>query len=88
MLLRLEVEILYLKDQLLMQMKLILTAADATGGDKTLTLPNETGTILSTASSIANSNLANSSITIGSTSVALGATQGTFAGLHLKHPLH
>ena len=38
----------------------ILTAADATGGDKTLTLPNETGTILSTASSIANSNLANS----------------------------
>ena len=59
----------------------ILTAADATGGDKTLTLPNETGTILSTASSIANSNLANSSVTIGSTSVALGATQGTFAGL-------
>ena len=31
----------------------ILTAADATGSDKTLTLPNETGTILSTASSIA-----------------------------------
>ena len=59
----------------------ILTAADATGGDKTLTLPNETGTILTTASSIANSNLANSSVTIGSTSVALGATQGTFAGL-------
>ena len=61
--------------------ELILTAADATGGDKTLTLPNETGTILSTASSIANSNLANSSITIGSTNVSLGATQGTFAGL-------
>ena len=59
----------------------ILTADDATGGDKTLTLPNETGTILSTASSIANSNLANSAITIGSTSVSLGATQGTFAGL-------
>ena len=59
----------------------ILTAADATGGDKTLTLPNETGTILSTGSSIANSNLANSSLTIGSTSVSLGATQGTFAGL-------
>ena len=61
--------------------ELILTAADATGGDKTLTLPNETGTILSTASSIANSNLANSSITIGSTNVALGVTQGTFVGL-------
>ena len=43
----------------------ILTAADATGGDKTLTLPNETGTVLSTASSIANSNLANSAVTIG-----------------------
>ena len=59
----------------------ILSAADATGGDKSLILPNESGTILSTGSSIANSNLANSSITIGSTSVALGATQGTFAGL-------
>jgi hypothetical protein len=61
--------------------EIILTAADASGGDKTLTLPNETGTVLSTASSIANSNLANSAITIGSTSVSLGATQGTFAGL-------
>ena len=61
--------------------EIILTAADASGGDKTLTLPNETGTVLSTGSSIANSNLANSAITIGSTSVSLGATQGTFAGL-------
>jgi len=52
----------------------ILTAANATGSDKTLTLPNETGTILSTASSIANSNLANSTITFGSASVALGDT--------------
>ena len=59
----------------------ILTAANATGGDKTLTLPNETGTILSTASSIANSNLANSSLTIGSTSVSLGGTATTIAGL-------
>ena len=59
----------------------ILTAADATGGDKTLTLPNETGTILSTASSIANSNLANAAVTIGSTQVNLGATVTTFAGL-------
>ena len=59
----------------------ILTAADASGGDKTLTLPNETGTILSTASSIANSNLANSSLTIGSTSVSLGGTATTIAGL-------
>jgi len=59
----------------------ILTAVDATGGDKTLTLPNETGTLLTNASSIANSNLANSAVTIGSTSVSLGATVTTFAGL-------
>jgi len=59
----------------------ILTAADASGGDKTLTLPNETGTLLSTASSIANSNLANSAVTIGSTQVSLGGTVTTFAGL-------
>ena len=59
----------------------ILTATDASGGDKTLTLPNETGTILTTASSIANSNLANSTVTLGSTSVALGATAGTIAGI-------
>ena len=60
----------------------ILTAADATGGDKTLTLPNETGTILTSASSIANSNLANSAVTIGSTSVSLGATTQTFVGIN------
>ena len=59
----------------------ILTAADATGGDKTLTLPNETGTILSTASSIANSNLTNSAVTVGSTSISLGGTVTTFTGL-------
>ena len=59
----------------------ILTAADATGGDKTLTLPNETGTILSTASSIANSNLANSSFVIGGTTVALGGGASVFTGL-------
>tara|TARA_R100000654_G_scaffold20866_2_gene42149 strand:+ start:7817 stop:9094 length:1278 start_codon:yes stop_codon:yes gene_type:complete len=59
----------------------ILTAENATGSDKTLTLPNETGTILSTASSIANSNLANSSLTVGSTSISLGATATTIAGL-------
>ena len=63
----------------------ILTAADATGGDKTLTLPNETGTVLSTASSIANSNLANSAVTIGSTSVSLGATANTIAAVSYTH---
>jgi len=59
----------------------ILTAANATGGDKTLTLPNETGTLLSTASSIANSNLANSAVTVGSTSISLGGTATTIAGV-------
>ena len=59
----------------------ILTAANATGSDKTLTLPNETGTILTDASSIANSNLANSSLTVGSTSISLGGTATTIAGL-------
>ena len=59
----------------------ILTAADATGGDKTLTLPNETGTILSTASSIANSNLANSTVTVGTTGIALGSSATTIVGL-------
>ena len=32
----------------------ILTAADATGGDKTLTLPNETGTLITSASAATN----------------------------------
>ena len=49
--------------------------------DRILTLPDETGTILSTASSIANSNLANSTVTVGSTSIALGASATTIAGV-------
>ena len=58
-----------------------LTAPDATGGDKVIQLPNESGSILTTASSIANSNLANSTITFGSASVALGSTVTTYTGL-------
>ena len=53
----------------------------AATADVTLTLPAETGTVLSTASSIANSNLANSSVTIGSTAVALGASTASLAGV-------
>jgi len=49
--------------------------------DRIITFPDETGTVLTSASSIANSNLANSAVTIGSTSVSLGATAGTVAGL-------
>ena len=57
-----------------------LTVTDPTA-DRTITFPNETGTVLTTATSIANSNLANSSITIGSTGLALGGTATTLAGL-------
>jgi len=53
----------------------------ASTADVTITLPAETGTVLTTASSIANSNLANSTITIGSSSVALGSSQTTFTGI-------
>mgnify|MGYP005680997997 CR=1 FL=1 len=53
----------------------------ASTADVTITLPAETGTVLTTASSIANNNLANSTITIGNSSVALGSSQTTFTGL-------
>ena len=53
----------------------------ASTADVTITLPAETGTVLTTASSIANNNLANSTITIGSSSIALGSSQTTFTGL-------
>tara|TARA_R100000458_G_C8254513_1_gene230822 strand:- start:1 stop:1260 length:1260 start_codon:yes stop_codon:yes gene_type:complete len=57
-----------------------VTAAEPTA-DRTITFPNNTGTVLTTGSSIANSNLANSSVTIGGTPVALGASASTIAGL-------
>ena len=57
-----------------------LTVTDPTA-DRTVTLPNETGTVLTTATSIANGNLANSAVTIGSTSLSLGATATTFTGV-------
>jgi len=57
-----------------------LTVTDPTA-DRTITFPNETGTVLTTATSIGNSNLANSAVTIGSTGVTLGATVTTFVGL-------
>ena len=53
----------------------------ASTADVTITLPAETGTVLTTGSSIANSNLANSSITIGSTACALGATTTAITGV-------
>ena len=57
-----------------------LLGAAATA-DVTITLPAETGTVLTTGSSIANSNLANSSVTIGSTACALGATAASITGV-------
>ncbi len=82
--------------------EIILTAADASGSDKTITLPNATGTVallssLSIASgsgltynsgtgefstnAIPNSQLANSSVTVGSTGIALGGSATTITGL-------
>ncbi len=49
--------------------------------NKTITLPVETGTLLTSATSIGNSNLANSSVTIGSTAISLGASATTITGL-------
>jgi hypothetical protein len=49
----------------------------------------DTGTVTNTmlAGSIANTKLTNSNVTIGSTSVALGATAATVAGLTLTNPV-
>lgn len=51
------------------------------GSNKAITFPNETGTVLTNATSIANSNLANSSVTVGSTAISLGSSATTVAGL-------
>ena len=57
-----------------------LAVVDPTA-DRTISLPNETGTVLTTATSITNSNLANSAVTIGSSAVSLGATLSSIAGV-------
>ena len=68
-----------------------LTVVDPTA-DRTITIPNVDGTIVTTgdsgtvtntmlAGSIANAKLANSSTTIGTTAIALGASSTTLAGL-------
>tara|TARA_A100001391_G_scaffold205304_1_gene204881 strand:- start:4295 stop:5377 length:1083 start_codon:yes stop_codon:yes gene_type:complete len=49
--------------------------------NKTITLPSETGTLLTTASTINTSQLSGASVTIGSTSVALGGTATTLTGI-------
>ena len=54
-----------------------LTVTDPTA-DRTLTLPNETGTILTSASTITPTV---NSLIIGSTSITLGSTTSTIAGL-------
>mgnify|MGYP003134586256 CR=1 FL=1 len=58
-----------------------IKAPSTVSSNKTITLPDETGTLLTSASSIANSNLANSSVTVGSTAISLGASATTIAGL-------
>ena len=57
-----------------------LTVTDPTA-DRTITLPDETGTVFTTASSIPTSNLAANVITFGSTSAGLGSTQANILGL-------
>lgn len=75
----------------------ITVVANATAGTTTLTLPAATGTLIGTgdtatvtnamlAGSIANAKLSNSAVTIGSTSVSLGSTVSTFAGVTLTLP--
>jgi len=59
----------------------IKAPSTVSSSNKTITLPDETGTLLTSASSIANSNLANSSVTVGSTAINLGASATTIAGL-------
>ncbi len=59
----------------------IKAPSTVSSSNKTITLPDETGTLLTNASSIANSNLANSSVTVGSTAINLGASATTIAGL-------
>jgi hypothetical protein len=57
--------------------------ATATAGTPTLSLPITTGTLISTGDSatVSNTMLANNSVTFGSTTVALGATSTSLAGL-------
>jgi len=57
-----------------------LAVVDPTA-DRTISLPNETGTVLTTGTAIANANLANSAVTIGSSAVSLGATLASIAGV-------
>lgn len=55
----------------------------ATGTTRTLTVPNVSGTLITSGDSatVTNTMLANSSVTIGTTSIALGASSTTLAGL-------
>ena len=59
-----------------------LKAPSSMSANKTITFPDETGTVFTSATtSIANSNLSNSSVTVGSTAISLGSSATTIAGL-------
>ncbi len=58
-----------------------LKAVASVASNKTISLPDESGTLLTTASTINTSQLSGASVTIGSTSVALGGTATTITGL-------
>ena len=58
-----------------------IKAPSTVASNKTITLPDETGTLLTSASSIASSQISGGAVTVGSTSIALGATATTIDGL-------
>ena len=59
-----------------------LKAPSSMSANKTITFPDETGTVFTSATtSIANSNLSNSSVTVGSTAISLGASATTINGI-------
>ena len=58
-----------------------IKAPSTVASNKTITLPDETGTLLTSASSIASTQISGGQVTVGSTAIALGATATTIAGL-------
>tara|TARA_R100000479_G_scaffold147109_1_gene82581 strand:+ start:65 stop:1105 length:1041 start_codon:yes stop_codon:yes gene_type:complete len=58
-----------------------IKAPSTVASNKTITLPDETGTLLTSASSIASTQITGGQVTVGSTAIALGATATTIAGL-------
>ena len=58
-----------------------LQSTGTVSANRTITLPNESGTVLTSSSTIPTSQLSGGSVTIGSTSINLGAAATTITGL-------